>query len=194
MKKSIKEFHFIKYAAALLFVLAITNAFTAYSQTPASNNEKETTVQAKADDLAKAAETAKKEETEKAKTAAENVNRLPVITEQTIKTISIMFFVVMLVLIILFFIQAYKKNMYLGFQSIKFIGLVIMFPGICIIALTGGGLISDSTLAALLGTIAGYVLSKEDDVPNAAKDALKKENETLKAKVKELEELLAPKI
>jgi len=80
--------------------------------------------------------------------------------------------------------------MFLGFQSIKFIGLSLMFPGICILALIGGSSISDATLATLLGTIAGYVLSREDD---SAKDALKKENENLKAKVKELEALLPKK-
>lgn len=116
-------------------------------------------------------------------TTITNRQSLPV-TETTIITVCVSFFIIMLVLILLFFKYVFKKEIYLGFHSIKFIGLVIIFPGICIIALVGGDLIQGSTLAALLGTIAGYVLSKEEDSVN---DALKKENEVLKAKVKELE-------
>ena len=116
---------------------------------------------------------------------------LPKISEPTVRIVSLAFFAVMLALILLFFNHIRKQNQYMGFQSIKYIGLVLMFPGICILALVGGeGLISGSTLAALLGTIAGYVLSRERDDDSGSKvDAtLKKENEELKAKIEELTE------
>lgn len=38
-----------------------------------------------------------------------------------------------------------------------------MFPGICILALISSDLINGSTLAALFGTIAGYVLSRDKE-------------------------------
>jgi hypothetical protein len=158
MKNSIQQSHLFITLLVLFFAFTVTNAY-ATDPPKSPEAEKEATAK-KADSIAKVE---KAKEVEKAKQATESIRPLPSISEPTVKTICILFFVVMLVLIILFFIQAYLKNMYLGFQSIKFIGLVIMFPGICIIALMGGNLISGSTLAALLGTIAGYVLSKEDD-------------------------------
>lgn len=115
------------------------------------------------------------------------------ISEPTVRIISICFFLIMLVLIVLFFVHIKARKQYLGFQSIKFIGLVLMFPGICILALVGGSsLISGSTLAALLGTIAGYVLSREGDDDGSHRATLKltNENEELKAS----EELLKKEI
>nr|WP_299174666.1 OPT/YSL family transporter [uncultured Allomuricauda sp.] len=107
----------------------------------------------------------------------------PIITEDTIKIISIGFFAVMILLIILFFISKMKSsNPYFGFHSIKFIGLILIFPGICILALISTELISGATLAALFGTIAGYVLSrdKEDDSDSSAlKEKHKKEKQKL---------------
>lgn len=50
---------------------------------------------------------------------AVTVFALPATTEPAIKILCIMFFVAMFVLIILFFIQAFKKNRYLGFWYIK---------------------------------------------------------------------------
>ncbi len=112
--------------------------------------------------------------------------------------ISILFFVVMLFLFYNFFAHIKKHDQYIGFQSIKLIGLVLMFPGICILALAGNNLISDTTLAALLGTIAGYVLSRDED--SKAKNAndnltkLKQENEALEAKYAEMEQKLNDEI
>jgi len=171
-----------------LFMLGMTNSF-AIDETKQQNDVKEISAK-KADSTAKAKENTKPKEEVKTDETTLNSRPATVLSESTIKTIIIMFFIVTLVLIILFFVQLYLKNMFLGFQSIKFIGLSLMFPGICILALIGGSSISDATLATLLGTIAGYVLSRED---YSAKDALKKENENLKAKVKELEALLPKK-
>ena len=67
-----------------------------------------------------------------------------------------------------------------------------MFPGICIVALVGNGLISATTLSALFGTIAGYVLSREDDSKKTDANKtiidLKKEKENLTESVKKLNE------
>ncbi len=87
-------------------------------------------------------------------------------SNETKSKIAIGFFIVMLLLLILFFIHLYRHNQRIGFQSIKLIGLILIFPGICILALIGGTeILGGQTLAALFGTIAGYVLSREDD-PN----------------------------
>lgn len=109
----------------------------------------------------------------------ENIRAMPVISERTIQIICILFFAVILILLYYFFRHIRTDDhhrQYLGFQSIKLIGLILIFPGICITALVGGGLIGGSTLAALFGTIAGYVLSKDDD---ASKDTLKKDKDAL---------------
>lgn len=166
----------------LLLVGCLGYAAPADSAKPAPTPKPKKEQKASVSDTADSAKPAPKK--------TEEIKRiLPNISEKTIEHIAIWFFVVMLVLIILFFVQAYLRNVYLGFQSIKYIGLVIMFPGICIIALVGGDLISGETLAALLGTIAGYVLSREDDNKNdsAATTALKKEKEALQATLKDME-------
>ncbi len=120
-----------------------------------------------------------------------------VVDKTTVQIVSVSFFVIMLVLIGLFFRHIKERQQYLGFQSIKYIGLVLMFPGICILALVGGSsLIPGSTLAALLGTIAGYVLSRERDDDSFSEDtaALKKQNKALeKSKAKLLKEIKALK-
>ena len=106
------------------------------------------------------------------------------------------FFIVMIILLILFFRHLEKMKQYMGFQSIKYVGLALMFPGICILALIGGKeLIPGSTLAALLGTIAGYVLSRERDDNGSSSsksddkeiDALKSENADLSKNQEELQ-------
>lgn len=117
---------------------------------------------------------------------------LPTVTEKTIQMISIFFFVITCLLVLLFFVHIHIKKQYLGFQSIKYIGLAIMFPGICIIALVGQGqLISESTLAALLGTIAGYVLSREYSSKGTPKDDITGEpmEESLNELKKNIEDL-----
>lgn len=200
MKDSIKQSKLIKSLMVLFLLFIFTNALaTVQEKTP---DNKEVVEKKKSDSIQKLKQ---KQELEKEiidiiekreKEAAKNECPLKPACSETITTVSILFFVVMLVLIILFFIQAYKKNMFLGFQSIKFVGLVIMFPGICIVALMGGNLLPGSTLAALLGTIAGYVLSREDDSTrqdtlrterdalNVDKENLNKEIDTLKEEIK----------
>jgi hypothetical protein len=119
------------------------------------------------------------------------------ISEYAILFIVFLFFVIMIFLFYKFFGHIKAKDQYIGFQSIKLIGLILMFPGICILALAGGGLIGGSTLAALLGTIAGYVLSREDDPKDSSlkedyaklkndKEALDVNVESLKAEIEEL--------
>lgn len=121
-------------------------------------------------------------------------SKYPIITEDTIKAISIGFFVVMILLILLFFISKMKSsNPYFGFHSIKFIGLILIFPGICILALISNELISGATLAALFGTIAGYVLSrdKEDDSDSSAlKEKHKKERQKLMDEITTLKDAI----
>ncbi|MBN8641758.1 MAG: hypothetical protein J0L86_08120 [Flavobacteriales bacterium] len=80
--------------------------------------------------------------------------------------IVIFFFIIMAYLIYKFFnhIELDGIKQRIGFQSIKLIGLILMFPGICMLALVGGeSVLSGQTLAVLLGTIAGYILSRDDD-------------------------------
>ena len=98
-------------------------------------------------------------------------------------TVVILFFIVMVLLLVFFFIHVRFLHQRIGFQSIKLIGLILIFPGICILTIVGGTtVLSGQTLAALLGTIAGYVLSRDDD----SKDSTKKEAE-LQQKVTDLE-------
>lgn len=104
--------------------------------------------------------------------------------------VSVCFFIVMLYILYRFFAHIQQHGQRIGFQSIKLIGLILILPGICIVALVGDKLIEGSTLAALLGTIAGYVLSKDDDNNEAASakiGALTKERDEMKARVKDLE-------
>ncbi|MEK6154578.1 hypothetical protein WIW50_15010 [Flavobacteriaceae bacterium 3-367] len=129
----------------------------------------------------------KEKSDEKEKAAADNY---PKVSEDTIQYISIGFFVVMILLISLFFYSK-RKAPYLGFHSIKFIGLILIFPGICILALISKDLINGSTLAALFGTIAGYVLSrdKEDDSDSSALRAkFKEEKQKLLDEISDLED------
>ena len=110
--------------------------------------------------------------------------------------IVIAFFVIMLVLILLFFWYLRERKQRIGFQSIKLIGLILIFPGICILAIVGGEpVLSGQTLAVLLGTIAGYVLSRDgdDSKDNAPKEVPKPKSEAEKAaaaaaEIKALEE------
>lgn len=138
------------------------------------------------------------------------VNRIG-ISEFSIQIISISFFLVMLFLLYNYFEYLKRQNQRIGYQSIKLIGLVLIFPGICILALVGGdSLMSGETLAALFGTIAGYVLSKEEDsnvdslknkiaaISKEKEDLVKKNNEILETDKKlkdEIEKLkkLVPK-
>jgi hypothetical protein len=110
-------------------------------------------------------------------------------------TVVILFFIVMVLLLILFFTHIRFLPQRIGFQSIKLIGLILIFPGICILTIVGGtAVLSGQTLAALLGTIAGYVLSRDDDSKDIPKDAAAMKQETqrkeaeLKQQVAELEE------
>ncbi|MBK8562032.1 MAG: hypothetical protein IPN76_01410 [Saprospiraceae bacterium] len=79
----------------------------------------------------------------------------------------ILSFALMLYLFYKFFkhLEAHKQR--IGYQSIKLIGLILIFPGVCVLAVIGNGLLNSEVLAALLGTIAGYVLSRDDDSKTA---------------------------
>ena len=161
-----------------------------------STESVQTDLEKKGADVKAAEEKAKKETDEKAKKedeakAAEkndgNIRVMPPISEMTIQIVSIFFFVVMLFLFYYFFDHIRRNRQRIGFQSIKLIGLILMFPGICIIALVGNGLIGGSTLAALLGTIAGYVLSREEDNKDSSgSTALKTAQENVEAILTEM--------
>lgn len=191
MRTSIKSFH-LSFFAVLFLLFVSTIGYTAETK---SSPPVDTTATQKTDAEKKAAAEAKakkeaqekKDAEEKAAAAAKALaeknqgNRvMPNISERTIQIISVLFFVIMLFLFYYFFEHIRRNRQRIGFQSIKLIGLILMFPGICIIALVGNGLIGGSTLAALLGTIAGYVLSKEDDPKKTTADKtlddLKEEN------------------
>ncbi|WP_111308876.1 hypothetical protein [Confluentibacter sediminis] len=202
MKKSIKKNCFIITHVLLFFTVSLTTIYAqeknnTNTDNPAieqkSKNEKDsiTLLTEKIDDLEKKIA---KQNNDQSKAPLLNIN------DRTVKIISISFFIVMAILIILFFTNIYLQKQHFGYQSIKYIGLVIMFPGICIVAIIGQGqLISGSTLAALLGAIAGYVLSRENDPKDAkdskqptlndlqkANDELQKANNELMAKEKKL--------
>lgn len=167
----------------LMFVLLLA-VFTLPEQAIYSQETKtQTTVKTQTDSIKENNETKKKKTS---KGNDDKRNDKIVISGEIIQNISIAFFVIMLTLIILFFYHIRYKNQYLGFQSIKYIGLVLMFPGICILALVGGDkLISGSTLAALLGTIAGYVLSRERDDDGIGNN---EQTENLNKQIKSLKE------
>lgn len=97
--------------------------------------------------------------------------------------IIIAFFLIMILLIYKFFRHLADHKQRIGYQSIKLIGLILIFPGICILALVGGEkILSGQTLAVLLGTIAGYVLSREDESKQEINDAkIKAYEETIKS-------------
>lgn len=212
MKNSLKHSYVIKGLIVLFFMLTFAGTFAQDPPKKAQPDEKELTQKEK-DSIAKLKAEQKAIEEEKAieekiNNATEKLRFMPIISEETVKCISYLFFIIMLVLIILFFTKTYLMKQHFGFQSIKFIGLSIMFPGICVIALAGGNILSGQTLAALFGTIAGYVFSKDDDsskVTNIEHEDLKKRHEdlvkdkatldennnTLTARIQELETQLA---
>jgi hypothetical protein len=106
-------------------------------------------------------------------------------------------------------IFSYVRNsqVFIGHNTIKLIGFVLLLPSICIVSLVSPSIINGAVLAALLGTIAGYVLSRnqendadagkttsfnaghkaatpsEVDTLKKQMEDLRKENETLKAKI-----------
>lgn len=120
---------------------------------------------------------------------------LAVMYPQLSQVVVIAFFVIMIVLIFLFFSHLKRNNTHIGFQSIKLIGLILIFPGICILAIVGGtDVLAGQTLAVLLGTIAGYVLSRDDDKdprPQAGNPAPKdtEQNNRIRALEEEIKEL-----
>ena len=178
-----KKLNFISVPLLLLFFLAFNLSYgSATDTTKANKGQKEQN--------AKNASDTSQDKPKDPKDEAAPLPVIPTITEPTLQMVSLLFFVVMLFLFYKIFLHLRNKNQYIGFQSIKLIGLILMFPGICIIALVGGGLIGSSTLAALLGSIAGYVLSTEDDAKNAIlKDAnskLQNDKDALDLKIKAL--------
>lgn len=182
MKKTTLS-QFISFLLMAVFVMSTTMI---YSQNESTTTKSELAIaKAKYDSLMKAKMEVDKKMAE-LKNEKPTSNSISKLSENQIVIICVLFFIVIIVLVILFFINVYKKEQYLGFQSIKYVGLVIMFPGICIIALAGGDLISNSTLAALLGTIAGYVLSKEDPTSENDNSALKKTIQELKSSEEKL--------
>jgi hypothetical protein len=55
------------------------------------------------------------------------------------------------------------SQVFIGHNTIKLIGFVLLLPSICIVSLVSPSVINGSVLAALLGTIAGYVLSRNQE-------------------------------
>ena len=104
--------------------------------------------------------------------------------------IVIAFFFIMALLLVMFFVHLNVNHQRIGYQSIKLIGLILIFPGVCILATVGQGILKSETLAALFGTIAGYVLSREDDNKDNINAAHKKTEEDLQAKIKLLEDTI----
>lgn len=112
--------------------------------------------------------------------------------------IAIAFFLIMATLIVYFFRHLRIHNQRIGYQSIKLIGLILIFPGICILSIVGGSkILSGQTLAVLLGTIAGYVLSRDDDSKEPAKpkeepepslEELLRNKAELEAKIKKIQD------
>jgi hypothetical protein len=111
-------------------------------------------------------------------------------TETMSLVIIIAFFLIMALLLVMFFRHLKVNNQRIGYQSIKLIGLILIFPGVCILATVGQGILKSETLAALFGTIAGYVLSREDDSKDNINAAQKKTEEDLQAKIKLLEDTI----
>lgn len=111
-------------------------------------------------------------------------------TETMSLVIIIAFFLIMALLLVKFFKHLKDNNQRIGYQSIKLIGLILIFPGVCILAIGGQGILKGETLAALFGTIAGYVLSREDDNKDNVNAAQRKTEEDLQAKIKLLEETI----
>lgn len=181
-----------KLVILLIFCFVINNNLLGQTDSTVNEEKTEKTIEKNKKESKSEEKKSKSGEIEK----NEEVGNYPKISEKTIQYISIGFFVIMIVLISLFFYSK-RKAPYFGFHSIKFIGLILIFPGICILALISKDLINGATLAALFGTIAGYVLSrdKEDDssVSSLAekyeeeKDKLEKEKKELEDKVSKLE-------
>lgn len=93
-------------------------------------------------------------------------------------------------LIILFFNHIKLHQQRIGYQSIKLIGFILMFPGICILAIVGGDtILSGQALSVLLGTIAGYILSREDESSDTAKKKQLEAEDQIKIKDKEIADL-----
>lgn len=187
-----KKLNVITGLLLLLFILSYNLSYSAAIDT--TGTKKENAPKPKQENPPKEEKGKTATDTSKATPKGYSDKRLlpvaPTITEPTLQIVSVLFFVVMLFLFYKIFVHLKNNHQFIGFQSIKLIGLILIFPGICIIALIGGGLIEGSTLAALLGTIAGYVLSTDDDSKNASlKDAnskLKNDKDALDQKIKDL--------
>ena len=106
--------------------------------------------------------------------------------------IVVAFFLIMIILLLKFFEHLKHHKQRIGYQSIKLIGLILIFPGVCVLALIGGKeILSGETLAVLLGTIAGYVLSREDESKDTpSREAVIKIEEEYQAKIKVLEDTI----
>ncbi|MTH13940.1 hypothetical protein [Flavobacterium sp. LC2016-01] len=193
-----KHLNFISGLLTILLILSITSGFVpAVDSTKAKNPDTPKIEKGRSDS---AIETAGGQSDTSHKNSA--VPAAPSINENAVLIITVLFFAVMLFLFYKLFGHLKDREQYIGFQSIKLIGLILMFPGICILALAGGGLIGGSTLAALLGTIAGYVLSREDDPKDSSlkedytklkkdKDALDDAVKNLKIEIEELKKQIA---
>lgn len=99
-----------------------------------------------------------------------------------------------------------EREVFIGHNTIKLVGFILLLPAICILSLVIPNTIGGPVLATLFGTIAGYVLSRQANDSDRPKDSasnfvnrrgdtnenvdtlkkqvedLKKENEALKAK------------
>lgn len=68
-----------------------------------------------------------------------------------------------------------SSEVFIGHNTIKLIAFVILLPSICILSLVSPNTIQGAVLATLLGTISGYVLSRnQEDDKNTNKDGGKK--------------------
>nr|WP_299213844.1 hypothetical protein [uncultured Allomuricauda sp.] len=178
----------IKIALLLFFGLMINTVLAAQTDSIDKKEKKEKIV-SESEDSARN-EKGKADSGAKGRVNQESDKKSSEISELTIQIISICFFLVMLLLIILFFrSKAKSDNPYFGFHSIKFIGLILIFPGICILALISDELINGSTLAALFGTIAGYVLSRDREDDNGSSTLKEKHKQEKKKLLDEISKL-----
>ncbi len=60
--------------------------------------------------------------------------------------------------LLIIYLRMKAKNQGLGANNLKAIGVILLLPAIVLLAVTNG--FQSETLAALMGTVAGYVLSR----------------------------------
>ncbi len=68
--------------------------------------------------------------------------------------------------LILIFGYVKDREIFIGHNTIKLIAFVILLPSICVLSLVSPNIIQGAVLATLLGTISGYVLSRNQENDN----------------------------